>query len=121
MLYMVGKIFLYDISVNIVYNELVHENMKKFEYLFFSQSLGKKYQSFKNRDGGAWNSTVLSYTSNSDYYLEPNSTNDLYLLGDDTSITNQEVPVLSSIPDNFIGQLSSILTNNLNLNDHIWW
>ena len=40
---------------------------------------------------------------------------ELYLLGDNKSITNEEVPVLSPITANFIGQLSLILTNNLNL------
>ena len=32
-----------------------------------------------------------------------------------TSITNQEVHVLSPTKDNFIGELSCIQTNNLNL------
>ena len=35
MLYMVGKIFLYGISFNRVYNELGHTNIYKFEYLLF--------------------------------------------------------------------------------------
>ena len=43
----------------------------------------------------------------------------LYLLGDNTSITNQEVPVLSPTTANFIGQLFRILTNNLNLKTSI--
>ena len=47
--------------------------------------------------------------------LKPNTTGELYLLGDNTSITKQEVPVLSPITANFIGQLSGILTSNLNL------
>ena len=37
MLYMIGKIFLYGISFDIVYNELVHKNMNKSD-LFFLQS-----------------------------------------------------------------------------------
>ena len=37
-----------------------------------------------------------------------------------TSITNQEVPVLSTTA-NFIDQLSRILTNNLNLKAPVWW
>ena len=35
MLYMVGKVFLHEISFNLVYNESGHKNMKKFEYLLF--------------------------------------------------------------------------------------
>ena len=38
-----------------------------------------------------------------------------YLLGDNTSIPNQEVPVLSPTTANVIGQLSRMLNNNLNL------
>ena len=37
------------------------------------------------------------------------------MLGDNTSITNEEVPVLASITANCIGQFSRILTNNLNV------
>ena len=36
MLYMVGKIFLYEISFNIVYNESGHKNMKHFDYFFYT-------------------------------------------------------------------------------------
>ena len=50
MLYIVGKIFLYGINDNIVYNELDHKNMKNVEYLF-SQSSGKNINLFKT-DGG---------------------------------------------------------------------
>ena len=42
--------------------------------------------------------------------LEHSTTGELHLLDDNTSITNQEVPVLLSATANFIGQLSSILT-----------
>ena len=37
MLYIVGKIFLYGLRFDIVYNETPHENMKNLENLFFSQ------------------------------------------------------------------------------------
>ena len=47
------------------------------------------------------------------------ASNELYFPGDDTSITNQDVPVLSLITTNLNGQLSHILTNNLNLKDHM--
>ena len=43
------------------------------------------------------------------------TTGELYLLGDNTSITNQEIPALSPTTANFTGQLSRIPTNNLNL------
>ena len=50
MLYMVGKNFLCRISFYIVYNEAGHIKYEQFEYRFFSQRSGKKYQSFYNRD-----------------------------------------------------------------------
>ena len=34
-IYMVGKIFPYGISFNVVYNESGHKNMTNFQYLFF--------------------------------------------------------------------------------------
>ena len=34
-LYMVGKIFLYGVSFDRVYNESAHENMKENEKIFF--------------------------------------------------------------------------------------
>ena len=52
MLYMVGKIFLYRVSFDIVYYESVHENMKKLEEINLSPEFRKKYPSFLNRDGG---------------------------------------------------------------------
>ena len=62
MLYMVEKTFLYGISFNIAYNESGHENRKNVKYLFF-HSIQKKISVFlKQRDGGTWKSTVLSYT-----------------------------------------------------------
>ena len=42
----------FSLSEKKVYTESGHENVNKVQ---------KKYQSFKNRDGGAWNSSVLSY------------------------------------------------------------
>ena len=68
---------------------------------------------------------VIIYTStkqdpsNSDYQLEHSTAGELYLLGDNTSITNQEVAVLSHTTANFIGQFSRILTNILNLKARI--
>ena len=47
--------------------------------------------------------------------LEHSRTSELYLLGDNTRITKQEVPVVLCATANFIGQLSSILINNLNM------
>ena len=70
----------------------------------------KIYQYLKNRDGAAWNSAGLSYST----------TGELYLLGDNTSTTNPEVRVLLTPTANFIGQLSRILNNNLNLKARIW-
>ena len=57
--------------------------------------------------------------STSEYQLQDCTTDDLYLLGDNTSFTNHEIPVLSFPTANFIGQLSHILTNNLNLKGSI--
>ena len=47
MLYMVGKIFMWEVSFHIVYivNELVHENMKKVENVF-SHRVQKKISIF---------------------------------------------------------------------------
>ena len=59
--------------------------------------------------------TINQDPSNSDYQLENSTTGELYLPSDSTSITNQEVPVLSPTTVNLIGQLPCILTNNLNL------
>ena len=42
MLYMVGKIFMYKISFNIVY-ELIQKNMKHFEYFFFPTEFRKSF------------------------------------------------------------------------------
>ena len=58
MLYMIGKIILYGVSFDIVYNESVHENMKKIENTFFSRVQNK----ISNRDKGMLKSTVPSYT-----------------------------------------------------------
>ena len=49
---MAGKIFLYVISFNIVYNESAHENMKNVEYLFCPQSSGKNINIFKTQMEG---------------------------------------------------------------------
>ena len=43
MLYMVGKIFLYGVSFDIVYNKSVHENMEKLLKLFFFTQCSEKY------------------------------------------------------------------------------
>ena len=51
---------------------------------------------------------IISYTS------------ELYLPGDNTSITNQKVPVFSPLTGIFIGQLSHALTNILNVKGHIY-
>ena len=59
MLYIVGKIFLNEISFNILNNESRHKNMEHFEKSFFTERR-KKYQSFLNRDVEALNSPVLS-------------------------------------------------------------
>ena len=45
MLYMVGKIFLYGICFNMVYNESGHKYMNNLESRFFRE-FRKKYQSF---------------------------------------------------------------------------
>ena len=47
MLYMVGKIFMYGVSFDIVYNEMFHENKKKLEKnIFFATEFRNKYHSF---------------------------------------------------------------------------
>ena len=84
--------------------------MNKVENLFFHRVNKKTYQSFKNIDGGARNSTVSSYTliaikqdsSNSDYQLEYCTTEYLYLLHDNNNIINQEVLELTATIANFI-------------------
>ena len=53
LLYIVGKIFLYRISFNIIYNESGHKNMNNFEYIFLQS---KVYQCFTNTDGEEWHS-----------------------------------------------------------------
>ena len=47
MLYMFGKVILYGISFNIVYNESSHKNMKTFKYFIFSQSSGTYINLFR--------------------------------------------------------------------------
>ena len=58
--------------------------------------------------------------SNSNYELEHSTTGTLLLLGDNTSISNQKVPVLSPTTAKFTGQLFHILTNNLKLKAPVW-
>ena len=53
--------------------------------------------------------------ANCDYIFIKEFKKELYFLGDNTSINNQKVPVLSPITANCIGNFSHILTNNLNL------
>ena len=77
--------------------------MKHIENPLFSE-FRTKYQLFIIRDGGTWNSSVLSYTyisikydpSNSYYWLEHYNINHLYLLGNNTSITHKELIELST-------------------------
>ena len=120
---MVRNIFLYRyklLKVLIVYNESSHNNLKYFEYLFFHR-VKKKYHSLKRRQKCMTQHCVVMHTYI--YQIGPvifrlvrsQHNDELYLLGNNTSITNEEVPVLSPITANFIGQLSLILTNNLNL------
>ena len=52
MFYIVGKIFPYRISVNIVYNDMGHKNMKNVKYLFFTEFRGKKQSFFKTEMEG---------------------------------------------------------------------
>ena len=59
MLYMFGNIFLYGVRFDILYNEITHENMKK--YKFFSLTELKKIV-FKAWTEVHENSTVSSYT-----------------------------------------------------------
>ena len=47
------------------------------------------------------------------------TTGELYLLGDNTSMTNWEIPILPPNTANCIGQVSHILSNNLILKAHI--
>ena len=51
-LYVVGKIFQYRISFNIIYNESCHKTMKNVKYVtIFSQNSGKNVKLFKTDRG----------------------------------------------------------------------
>ena len=97
--------------------------MNNFVYLFFTE-FRKTYKSFLNRD--RWRGmkqhfvviqTYIYQTGASKFRLlvRAQHNGELYLMGDNTSITNKKVLILSPITTNFIGQFFRILTNNLNL------
>ena len=62
MLYMVGRIFLYGLSFNRVYNELGHKNITNFEYLFFTEFRTKKSIFLKHRWEGMNQHWVVIHT-----------------------------------------------------------
>ena len=61
MLFLVGKIFMYGISFNMVYNESGHKSMIHFEYPF-SQSSGKKSIFLYQRWRGIEQHCVVTHT-----------------------------------------------------------
>ena len=62
----------------------------------------------------------MYYTSNLDYSLENCNSRHWYLVGDNTSITYQEVLVISPTHSKYNWQWSSVVTNNLNLKCGTW-
>ena len=110
MLYMVGKIFLQRISFAIVYNESAHEYMKNVEYLF-SFSAEKISIFLKQRWRGRKHQVLCCHTH---IYLS-NRTLQIQLISQKTAELIIYFCWIITPTANFIGQLSHILTNNLNL------
>ena len=62
MLYMVGKIFLYGLSFDIVYNESVHDNMNKLENRVFFHRVQKKISIFFKPDMSMYETVLCHHT-----------------------------------------------------------
>ena len=91
--YIVGKIFMYRISFNIVYNESAHKNMNISEYLFFHRVQEKNINILKTEMEGH-EAAQCCHTHIYIYQIGPfkllvrtQHNGELYLLGDNTSIT----------------------------------
>ena len=99
------------------------KNSESSTYENIKNSKGSdKISKILNINSGRLNCSVLSYTYisikyrpyNSDYQLKHGQIAHLYLLGGNTSVTNQEVLVLTSSPSKYKCQFGNVLTNNLN-------
>ena len=106
---MVGKIFLWGVRFDIVQNgnmKNVEKNINLFETEMHETALCSHTHIYIS---------ITQDPSKLDYQLEHSTIDHLHLLGYNTSITNQEVLVLSPTQQICNGQVCSVLTNNLNV------